>query len=58
MKSGTTLALLLGAATGIGGLVLKAMHLPGANAMLVVGLFVTAFAFVFRMLQNAPHQHE
>jgi hypothetical protein len=58
MKSGITLALLLGALIGVAGAVFGTMHLPGANALLIVGLFVLAIAVVFKMLQDAPSQHE
>lgn len=58
MKSRMTFVLLLGAMTGIGGVVLKSLHLPGANGMLIAGLFVAVTAFAFLMLQNAQKQHE
>jgi hypothetical protein len=58
MKSGINLALLLGVVTAVAGATLKAMHLPGANGTLVAGLFVVVIAFAFRVLQNAPGQHE
>ena len=58
MKSRMTVVVLLGAMTGIGGAVLKSLHWPGANGMLVAGLFVAVTAFAFLMLQNAQKQHD
>jgi ABC-type enterobactin transport system permease subunit len=56
MKSGMTLALLLGAIIGIAGAVFKSLHWQGANGMLIAGLFVAVIAFAFLMLQNAQKQ--
>jgi hypothetical protein len=57
MKAGMTLVLLLGAITAIAGGLFKTMHWPGANALLLAGLFVAASGFVFLMLDNARKQH-
>ncbi|HEX2898746.1 MAG TPA: hypothetical protein VHS96_03405 [Bacteroidia bacterium] len=58
MKSGTTIAVLLGLITCIVGAVLKTMHVPSANGLLLAGAFVAVIASVFWVLHHAPRQHD
>lgn len=58
MKSGTTLALLLGVATASIGGYLKTTPWPGANGVLVAGIFISVIACVFLVLHNSRRQQD
>jgi hypothetical protein len=58
MKSGTTILVLLGLVACIVGTVLKTMHDPWANGILLGGAFVAVIASVFWVLQHTPRQPE
>ncbi|MFN8394916.1 MAG: hypothetical protein U0176_09740 [Bacteroidia bacterium] len=58
MKSGTTFALLLGVATAIIGAGLKATTWPGANGVLMAGIFISVIACVFLVLHNSRRQQD
>lgn len=58
MKSGINFVVLVGALTlGVGGL-LKFMHWPAGNGLMIAGLFITVISLVFRKLQNTEQQHD
>jgi len=58
MKSGTTLALLLGVVTALIGAGLKTTTWPGANGVLMAGIFISVIACVFMVLQNSRRQQD